>query len=130
MIAGGVFLIAQLAHFVYLHIAPSRGGESWTSAVVGGCSVQPEGCRRYFAWAPNDYLVEYRIQASDRGRPLDAEEIESRYRVPASGTLEAPAQHLIDVVQAYSDAYAASGHVSISYRVNRGPPHVWSPARE
>src|ERR1700730_3018325 len=42
---------------------------------------QHVGDTRYFAWAPNDYLVTYDLRVDVGGRPLSTEEVRRRYRL-------------------------------------------------
>jgi hypothetical protein len=53
-------------------------------AQVGINIWQHLGKARYFAWAPNDYLVTYDLQVNARGRPLAPAEIQRRYRLDLS----------------------------------------------
>ncbi|MCW3028192.1 MAG: hypothetical protein JWN81_1403 [Solirubrobacterales bacterium] len=53
-------------------------------AQVGINIWQHLGKARYFAWAPNDYLVTYDLRVNAKGRPLTPAEIQSRYRLDLS----------------------------------------------
>ena len=86
-IVGGILLAAQVIHVGYVHLAPVPADGGRLEAIVEGCSAHPVGCRRYFAWAPNDYLVEYRISALLDGRPLGQDEIQERYRIASQHRL-------------------------------------------
>src|ERR1700730_9400723 len=56
-------------------------------AQVGINIWQHLGEARYFAWAPNDYLVTYDLQVSAGGRPLTTGEMQHRYRLDLSNRL-------------------------------------------
>lgn len=103
------------------------------------------GERRYFAWAPNDYVVTYDLQVMVGARSMTADEIASRYRLDlrervnegarthlgldpsAHYVWEDPPQHLIDRIQGYELAYgeADSARVTLLYQVAGGPLQEW-----
>src|SRR3954469_11985708 len=83
---GGIVLLAQLGSVVYAHTS---------------------GTRRYFAWAPNDYAVDYTISVSVDGRRLAPSEIRHRYLVADHGLYEDPPQRLIDFIDRYERTYGA-----------------------
>jgi hypothetical protein len=124
---GAVLLAAQLAWVLFVHFGPPAPGVSYTSWVLNGCSANPDGCRRWFAWAPNDYMTEYEIAVRIGGSPLAPEEIQDRYRVPAEHFQEGAAQHLVDLVHQYETTYGRgdAAEVVIRYRVNRRAPREW-----
>jgi hypothetical protein len=81
---------------------------------------------RYFAWAPNDYSIDYQIAATVDGRSLNASEILERYRVSQSGFYEDPVERLEGVLQRRELVYGKTDHVSliVEYRLN-GRPSEW-----
>jgi hypothetical protein len=124
---GLLLLVAQLAWVAVVHFGPPPGNLSYRSWVLDGCSAHPVDCRRWFAWAPNDYITEYELSVRIGGRALRPEEIEARYRVPAEHFQEGAAQHLIDLVHQYETTYGRndSAQVVLDYRVNRRAPRRW-----
>lgn len=56
-------------------------------AQVGINAWQHTGDTRYFAWAPNDYLVTFDLHVDARGRSLTVAEMEHRYRLDLSSRL-------------------------------------------
>jgi hypothetical protein len=102
---GAVFLLAQLGLVVY----------------------EQMGSSRYFCWAPNDYVVDYRLDVTVAGRPLSADEVMRRYRFPQAGRMEQTVQHLIDIVQQYEMTYgrAEQAEVLLSYRPNGHAEQDW-----
>jgi hypothetical protein len=62
-------------------------------AVQCGVGVwQHLGSTRYFAWAPNDYLMTYSLGASVRGHALTPEQMSERYRLSLAALVSARAQ--------------------------------------
>ena len=107
---GAFLLLAQMGWVIYAHFFP------W----------------RYFAWAPNDYVVQYSFSVSLDGRPLSAQQIVERYHTDAEGKYEAPARHIIDEVRQYEQTYGRNDHseVLLRYRLNAGEEQTWRwPAR-
>ena len=102
---GVLFLLLQLGCVVYAHFGPSR----------------------YFAWAPNDYIVEFNLQVVVNGRVLSSDESSARYRLPGNGVYEFPAQHIIDAIQQYEQTYGREDHaqVLLTYRLNGGDKRQW-----
>jgi hypothetical protein len=102
---GILLLVAQLVWVIYAHFF------SW----------------RYFAWAPNDYLVQYTIDVTVDGQPLSAQDIGARYREDQHGRYEAPARHLIDQIRQYEQTYGRSdrAEVVLRYRLNSGEEQIW-----
>jgi hypothetical protein len=131
-IIGIVLLIAQLVSVAYAHFGPAPPGESWFSKTINGCSAEPVECRRYFAWAPNDYLVEYQLAVQVGGQTLSPADARRRYGLPPNedaetSTWQDPPQRLIDTIEQYErEADGASAiRVLLSYQVNGGPQHEW-----
>jgi hypothetical protein len=56
-------------------------------AQVGINIWQHTGKTRYFAWAPNDYLVTFDLHVDSGGRALTVAEMEHRYRLDLSSRL-------------------------------------------
>ena len=50
---------------------------------------------RYFAWAPNDYLVTFDLRVSEHGRSLTVPEIAKRYRLDMADRLSEEAKKKI-----------------------------------
>lgn len=82
---------------------------------------------RYFAWAPNDYSIVYRITATVNGRRLNAAEVLNRYRIPQSGFYEDPVERLEGVLRNREITYGVIDHVSllVQYRLDGHPPSDW-----
>ncbi len=132
VIIGVALLVAQLVSVGYAHFGPAPAGQSWLSKTVNGCSAQPVDCRRYFAWAPNDYLVEYQLAVQVGDQTLSPADARGRYGLPpnedaGTSTWQDPPQRLIDTIEQYErDADGASAsRVVLSYQVNGGPQQVW-----
>lgn len=107
------------------------------------------GERRYFAWAPNDYVVTYELQVTLGGRLLTPDEVNARYRLGldlapldrltpevrsrlgisqgARYMWEDPAQHLIDRIQLYEQTYGSvnPARVRLVYQVANGELQEW-----
>jgi len=131
-VVGMAILIAQLVSITYAHFGPAPTGQSWFDKTVNGCSAEPVDCRRYFAWAPNDYLVEYQLTVQVGDQTLSPADARRRYGLPANeeagiSTWQDPPQRLVDTIEQYeSDAQDPQRpHVVLSYRVNGGQQHVW-----
>jgi hypothetical protein len=114
----------------------ARRGRPWrTWLAVAFLSLQLVGVAwarfvptRYFAWAPNDYAVEYSISAKVDGRALTAAEVESRYRLAQHGLYEFPPEHLIDGLRSVERLYPRGRHgeVHVRYRLDGHAPRAWS----
>ena len=102
---GVAVLAVQVALVVYEHLGPTR----------------------YFAWAPNDYVVQYRLAATVDGRQLSASGVRSRYRLAPRGIWYFPAQHIIDDVQQYERTYGSGDRVRVTlrYRLNGHSQKTW-----
>jgi hypothetical protein len=103
------------------------------------------GDARYFAWAPNDYLVTYDLQVSVGGRRLSTEEIQSRYRLDLSSRLgdeidarvglskveryvfEDPPQELKDRIRRFEEARGKqdAARVRLVYQLDGGREQTW-----
>lgn len=83
---------------------------------------------RYFAWAPNDYSIDYHITATVNGQVLDAREILDRYRLSQTGFYEDPLQRLEGVLRRRELAYGRTDRVSIllDYRLDGRASSEWS----
>jgi hypothetical protein len=106
---------------------------------VGAIATQHLGTTRYFAWAPNDYVVQYELRVRTDGRALTTGEIMARYRrlygtsagdptaMSVSGIYENPPQQLIDSIQQYETTYGRNDHaeVTLTYRIDTHAPVVW-----
>jgi hypothetical protein len=118
-----VILLAQVAINVWQHV----------------------GDARYFAWAPNDYLVTYDLQVSVGGRRLSTEEIQSRYRLDLSSRLsdeidsrvglskveryvfEDPPQELKDRIRRFEESRRKhdAASVRLVYQLDGGRERTW-----
>jgi hypothetical protein len=106
---------------------------------------QHVGDTRYFAWAPNDYLVTYDLRVDVGGRPLSTEEIRRRYRLDLTERLsestkaksgfakveryvfeDAPAE-LTDRIRWYEEKKGKndSAHVRLVYQLDGGKEKTW-----
>jgi len=98
-----IFLSLQLASVVYARFTP----------------------RRYFCWAPNDYVVEYRVEVKVHGRSLTPEEVNARYhsRPKYEGRVEHPAEHLMDTIEQYERTYGRNdqAEVHMTWKYNGHP---------
>ena len=117
---GWALLLAQLLWVVWVHFGPPPGGQSWATRALQGCSAEPSSCRRYFAWAPNDYIVDYTIEVTVDGRRLASGEVAARYRYAQTGIYEAPVQQLIDTLRRYEQTYGRHdrARVILRYSIN------------
>jgi hypothetical protein len=104
-----------------------------------------EGEARYFAWAPNDYLVTFDLQVNARGRSLTKDEIARRYRLDLSNRLgegtkaklglsrveryvfEDPPQELKDRIRRYEEKNGKkeSTQVRLVYQLDGGKEQTW-----
>jgi hypothetical protein len=128
---GIAILAAQVASVTYAHFGPAPTGQSWFRKALDGCSAEPVGCRRYVAWAPNDYVVEYTLAVEVGGRNLSFRDALGRYHYPPShrrrtAVYEDPPQRLIDTIERYERAHRdRTVRVLLTYTVNGGPRHEW-----
>jgi hypothetical protein len=128
---GGAILLAQLVSVGYAHFGPAPENQSWVRKTLDGCSGEPVGCRRYFAWAPNDYVVEYGLRVQARGRVLTFVEAQRRYHLPRrrlrTGLYEDPPQRLIDAIEAYERSHDPDrrDRVRLTFTVNGGDRQEW-----
>lgn len=102
---GIALLLAQLGAVAYARFVPTR----------------------YFAWAPNDYAVEYRIAATVDGRALTPQQVQARYRLDSQGLYEFPPQMLIDDLRGYERQYGERDHVRLrlTYRLDGHDLEHW-----
>jgi hypothetical protein len=105
LLIGSVFLLAQLFSVIYAQFSPTR----------------------YFCWAPNDYMVEYRLNVDVNGRALTPQEILLRYRKPSTGIYQNIVRHLEDHVRQYETTYGLNdhAHVLLTYSTNGGERKEW-----
>lgn len=106
---------------------------------LGAVFTQHLGPTRYFAWAPNDYVVRYRLTVREGDRELAASEILARYRhlygvsagatssASVEGVYENPPQQLIDQILQYERTYGRKDHavVTLTYRLDERAPVDW-----
>jgi hypothetical protein len=85
------------------------------------------GPTRYFAWAPNDYVVQYELAATVDGHHLSPARVRSRYHLAPRGIWYFPAQHIIDDVEQYERTYGSGDRVrvTLSYRLNGHSQKTW-----
>lgn len=85
------------------------------------------GASWWFAWGPNDYLYQYRIDTTISGRPLDPGAIRRRYGVAANGIFEDPIGGLLGIVRSYESTYGRHDHavVVVHYRLDNGRERTW-----
>ncbi len=83
---------------------------------------------RYFCWAPMDSQNLYSIAVEIDGHSLGPDEIEARYRQPATGGNWQAIQHALDKVQQYEETYGKDddARVTVTFTVNGGPEETWS----
>lgn len=123
---GIVILAVQVAAFLFVHFRPPPGDQSWARSILYGCSAQPVGCTRYFAWAPNDYYVTYHLDVSEDGEALSPSEVEDRLRLAEDGVYEAPIQQLIDTLRTYeADSGSGATRIELRYRINGRDEQEW-----
>lgn len=100
---------------------------------------------RYFAWAPNDYLVTFDLRVSAKGRSLTVPEIARRYRLDMADRLsegtktklglasvehyvfeDAP-QELKDRIRRYEQTKGKmdAAQVALTYQLDGGKEHTW-----
>jgi hypothetical protein len=103
---GGAFLLVQLA------------------LVFAGLTVDASLPR----WAPNDFLVDYRIAVREAERELSPAEIDARYRIANAGAFEYPAEALLEIVKRREERLgpAPSRSVTVEYSVDGRPKVTWS----
>ena len=94
---------------------------------VGLVAYEHLGPTRYFAWAPNDYVVQYRLTATVDGHRLSAAGVRGRYHLAPHGVWYFPAQHLVDDVQQYERTYGSRDRVrvTLTYRLNGHARRTW-----
>jgi len=94
---------------------------------VGLVAYEHLGPTRYFAWAPNDYVVQYRLTATVDGHHLSPAGVRSRYHLAPHGIWYFPAQHLVDDVQQYERTYGSRDRVrvTLTYRLNGHAQQTW-----
>jgi hypothetical protein len=81
--------------------------------------------RRYFCWAPNDYVVEYQLHVKVHGRALSPDEVRTRYQIGPEyfREVEFPAEHLIDKFEQYETTYGLNdgAEVRLTWKYNGHP---------
>lgn len=126
-VAAGALLAGQVVAVVYAHGVQPLVDRDGLRSVVSGCSAETTSCTRWFAWAPNDYLVDFTLEVRTAGGVLTGQEAASRYHL---GGLqwEFPVQQLQHVITSYEQTYGTADHaaVTLRYRVNGRPEQVWT----
>ncbi len=107
---GMVFLVLQLSMVIYAHFVP------W----------------RWFCWAPNDYMTEYKLDVIIAGRTLTRQEVLHRYRLPGYefpefAVIESPPANLIAMLTQYERTYGRNDYarVVLKYRANGREEKQW-----
>lgn len=94
-----------------------------------GLVVHLSNCcaERYFAWAPNDYSVDYHIAATVNGQKLSSAQILGRYRIAQTGFWEDPVERLEGVLRRRELAYGTADSVSlvVDYTLDGHAPAQW-----
>jgi hypothetical protein len=112
-------------------------------AQVGINIWQHTGKTRYFAWAPNDYLVTFDLHVDAGGRSLTVAEMEQRYRLDLSSRLsedtkarlaldksenyvfeDAP-KELEDRIRRCEERKKQGARVVLSYQFDGGKEQTW-----
>jgi hypothetical protein len=103
------------------------------------------GSTRYFAWAPNDYLMTYNLEASVRGHVLTPAQIGERYRLSLAALVSARAQRDIGLASGMRYVWedppaevkrrirrveatyppAERAQVRLDYQLDAGPTQHW-----
>ena len=101
-----LFFAIQLVGLVYARLLPTR----------------------YLSWAPYDQISFFEIEVDVHGARLSPEEVQKRYRLPASGRENRSIHHVLNAVALYEQTYGAgdSAAIRIRYTVNRGAEEVWT----
>jgi len=84
--------------------------------------------RRFFCWGPHDQQTNYTIQVVIDGQPLDAQQIEQRYRTPAVGYEFRAKAHLLGLIEQYEKTLGRDdqAQVTVHYGINgRELSEVW-----
>jgi hypothetical protein len=82
---------------------------------------------RYFAWAPNDYAVNYTITARVEGRLLTGEQVLKRYGIAQTGFWEDPPARLIhDLRAAEAGEPGDRAVLSLRYTLDDHRATVWT----
>jgi hypothetical protein len=102
-------------------------GTAVLAVQVGLVAYEHLGPTRYFAWAPNDSVVQYRLTATVDGHRLSAAGVRGRYHLAPHGIWYFPAQHLVDDVQQYERTYGSRDRVrvTLTYRLNGHAQQAW-----
>jgi hypothetical protein len=91
-----LFLVLQLGSIVYARFTP----------------------RRYFCWAPNDYVVEYQLDVDVNGHALSQEQAWKRYGIAPGrwARFEHPVEHLMDDIGQYETTYGKNENATVRLR--------------
>jgi hypothetical protein len=81
----------------------------------------------YFAWAPNDYSVDYSITAIVNGQTLGAQAVGRRYELPAFGFWEDTPQKLEHDLRRRDELYGKGDAIRliVRYRLDGHRPATW-----
>ncbi len=117
--------------------------------LAGQCLIavwQHLGDTRYFAWAPNDYIMVYEPRVIVGGRKLSDAEVKERYLVSPYGIpiarsdlrrlnlspslryiWEDPPRHLLDRIRWYEETLGRGDHarVTVDYQLNGDGQRQW-----
>jgi hypothetical protein len=85
------------------------------------------GSTRYFCWAPNDYMVVYRMQVWIGDRMLTPPEIQRRYRIGAKGVYQNVVSHLENMLRQYETTYGRGdfARIAMMYSINGSAEKAW-----
>lgn len=110
-----------------LRRAAVAAGVAVLAIQVGIVGYEHLGPTPYFAWAPNDYVVQYRLTATVDGRRLAPPEVRQRYHLAPRGIWYFPAQHIIDDVQQFERTYGSRDRVRVilAYRLDGHAQRTW-----
>lgn len=104
-LAGGAFLVLQLALILYARFIPER----------------------FFCWGPYDEHSFYEVGVTVGGVPLAPGEIADRYRYPARGWEPRSVYNVISQIRQYETTYGRdeAAEVVLDYSINGHEPEVW-----
>jgi hypothetical protein len=105
---GVAVLLAQLVVIVIAH-------------TTGCCAA------RYFAWAPNDYSVDYHATATVNGHLLSPSAFQTRYEVGSAGFWEDPVARLEHLLRRREQLYGGTDRVQlvVRYRLDGHRQSTW-----
>lgn len=104
-ILGAGFLLLQVISVLYAQYIPER----------------------FFCWRPYDNHTLYKIQVLIDDQPLEAREVEKRYRYPSQGWERRSIHNIFSIVEQYEHTYGQNDNaiVFITYAENGKPETKW-----